>query len=256
VDASQAYERMLPSMLDYWRAVAAGHPQSSLIERDGVLAAVVPVAPSRSFFNSVLYEDAAALPGIVDELADAYEQAGVDAWTVWVPRGHTEIAELLDGAGHAHDAQPRMMTLENLSAIEPGGLDGVEWTRDPDMDEFGLVCDRAFEFMGEGLLEAVAGGLQVADSHFYLARHEGEPAATAMIIDRDGDAGVFAIATDPAARGHGLATALMRQALCDARERGCVTSTLQSTKMGFPIYERLGYANHGAIDMWERRKPR
>lgn len=75
-----------------------------------------------------------------------------------------------------------------------------------------------------------------------------------MIIDAHGDAGAYAIATVPAARGRGLATGLLRQALSDARERGCSTSTLQATKVGFPIYERLGFENLGPIDMWERRK--
>ncbi|MGZ5420170.1 MAG: GNAT family N-acetyltransferase [Solirubrobacterales bacterium] len=256
MDAAQAYERMLLSMLDFWRGVAAASAESSVIEGDGILAAVVPSAPSRSFFNSVLYEDPVALPDRLDELAAAYGQAGVAAWTVWVPRDHAETAELLEGAGHKHDAQPRMMVLEDLESVEPSRLEGVEWTRDPDPREFGLVCDRAFGIEGEGFLQAVDDRLEIPDAHLYLAQHEGEPAATAMIIDRDGDAGVFAIATDPAAQGKGLATALVCQALCDARERGCETSTLQATKRGFPIYERLGYTNHGPIDMWERRKPR
>jgi GNAT superfamily N-acetyltransferase len=66
---------------------------------------------------------------------------------------------------------------------------------------------------------------------------------------------VTLVGTLEAARGRGLATLLMRRALADARERGCTTTTLVATKMGHPIYARLGYRDFGRVQMWERRKP-
>jgi GNAT superfamily N-acetyltransferase len=252
MDAAQAFERMLPSMLDFWRGVAAASQRGELIEGDGLLAAVVPETPSRSFFNSVLYERPSALEGRLDGLAAAYDDAGVRAWTVWSPREHTQAAELLAAAGHAHDAKPRMMVLEDLGGIEAAGTK-LDWSADPDPREFGLILDRGFGIEGEGFCQVAPEGVEIEDSYAYLARHEGEPAATAMVIDRGGDAGIYAIATTPSARGNRLATALLSEALLEARDRGCVTSTLQATKAGFPIYERLGYENFGPIDMWERR---
>ena len=64
------------------------------------------------------------------------------------------------------------------------------------------------------------------------------------------------VATLPEARGRGLAGALMAHALVDAGERGLRTSTLVATKMGRPVYERLGYRGLGALEMWERRELR
>jgi hypothetical protein len=46
----------------------------------------------------------------------------------------------------------------------------------------------------------------------------------------------------------------MHVALAEARERGLRTSTLQSTKFGYPVYERLGYEPVCRIQMWERRR--
>jgi len=63
------------------------------------------------------------------------------------------------------------------------------------------------------------------------------------------------VATLPEARGRGLAARLLTHALHDARERGCTTTSLQATKMGQPLYERLGYRNLGPLHMWERRAP-
>ncbi len=57
----------------------------------------------------------------------------------------------------------------------------------------------------------------------------------------------------PEARGRGLASRLMQRALWDARQNGCDISTLQATKLGEPVYARMGYQSHGALQMWEKR---
>jgi hypothetical protein len=46
----------------------------------------------------------------------------------------------------------------------------------------------------------------------------------------------------------------MARALADARERGQLTTALVATKLGRPVYERVGYRDFGAFQMWERRK--
>ena len=89
----------------------------------------------------------------------------------------------------------------------------------------------------------------------YLAQANGTPSACAAACDTDGDCGIFLVATLPGARGRGLAGTLVSRALLDAR-RGCTTSTLQATKMGEPVYERLGYRTLGRLQMWEQRRPR
>src|SRR4051812_18734298 len=105
-------------MEPFWRAVAELSPGASLIEEDEVTAAIVPLAPNRSFFNSVLYRNPGALAAKLDALAAAYEKAGINAWTVWTLRSHASTAELLEAAGHARDAQPRIMVVDDLSRIE------------------------------------------------------------------------------------------------------------------------------------------
>lgn len=254
MDAAGWHLRTLASMEPFWRTIVAQSPGASLIEDDGMLAAVVPMAPNRSFFNSVMYRDPEVLTARLADLAVAYEEAGVNAWTVWTPRSHEQTAELLQAAGHQLDAQPRIMVVPDLARIEEPDLDRVEWTRDPDPAEFARVLDQGFGMGDEGFARAVEGRFDVPDGHLYLARHQSEPATTAMVIDADGDAGVYAIASVPEARGRGLARNLMARAVCDARERGCRTSTLQATKAGFPVYQRMGYEGIEPFDMWERRK--
>ena len=45
----------------------------------------------------------------------------------------------------------------------------------------------------------------------------------------------------------------MPLALAQARTRGCVTTSLQASRRGRPLYERMGYRPLGALEMWERR---
>ena len=71
--------------------------------------------------------------------------------------------------------------------------------------------------------------------------------------DHGGDCSIWWVATVPEARGRGSprasCAALWRTA--GARLR---VSTLQATKLGRPVYERLGYRAFGTIEMWERRR--
>ena len=89
----------------------------------------------------------------------------------------------------------------------------------------------------------------------YQARVDGEPVSVLGTIDDGDDCGVYLVATLKGHRGKGLARRLLHAALAEARERGLRTSTLQATKLGYPVYERLGYEAICALQMWERRKP-
>jgi GNAT superfamily N-acetyltransferase len=94
-----------------------------------------------------------------------------------------------------------------------------------------------------------------AGAHMYLASVDGKDACSVVILDHEGDAGVWAVGTNENARGRGLAKGLLSRALEHARDRGCATTTLQATRAGRPAYERLGYRDLGTLEMWERRKP-
>jgi GNAT superfamily N-acetyltransferase len=89
----------------------------------------------------------------------------------------------------------------------------------------------------------------------YFARERGELAACAAAIDEGNDCGIYCVATRPASRQRGLASGLMRRALADAHSRGCATSSLQSSEIGFPVYQHLGYRDLCAIETWEYRRP-
>jgi ribosomal protein S18 acetylase RimI-like enzyme len=222
-----------------------------LFERDGVMATVLPEIPDRSVVNSVLYEDAAALANVLDELATTYREEGVRAWTVWVPGQDEAARSLLQEAGHVLDADPAAMVAD-LATVEPPRDDDPEPDPEPRLEDLGRLNDVAYG-TGDQLAKAIGEG-EGDPAHLYLKKEAGEPIAGLVTADHEGDMSVWWVATAPAARGRGLASGLMRRALADGRERGNDISTLQSTKLGQPVYEALGYRAFGTCEMWERRE--
>jgi GNAT superfamily N-acetyltransferase len=235
----------------FWRlmADAAG---GTVWERDGMQAAIFPVAPDRSVFNSVFYEHGEPLIGALEELAAVYDEAGVRAWTVWVPEADAAVAEALAAAGHLLDASPRDMGME-LSELRPPEHDPVLALREEmDMTTLARINEIAYGW-APGEFDHVAAAV-LPDFRVYLAELEGETVATAAAWDHGTDCVIEWVATLPEARGRGVSTRLMAHALAEAPRRGLRTTSLQATQLGYPVYERLGYRSFGTVQMWERRK--
>jgi GNAT superfamily N-acetyltransferase len=68
------------------------------------------------------------------------------------------------------------------------------------------------------------------------------PVATNMLFNGGGVASVYAVATDPTARGKGIGAAITLKPLLEARDNdGYKYSVLFSTEMGIKVYERIGF---------------
>jgi GNAT superfamily N-acetyltransferase len=253
MDRTEAIALQRRNLDGFVRMLAMGADDSALFERDGVLAAIVPACPERSVINSVIYRDAEALGAAREELARAYEDAGVRAWTVWVPEDEADAAKLLEEAGHHLDASPLAMTLDLAGLPEPDG-DELDWDNRATADDVARINDNAYGFESPEFGAAMTRLPGALPLRFYQARADGKPACVVGILDEDADSGVYLVATLKDHRGRGLARRLLHRALTESRERGQRTSTLQATKLGAPVYERLGYQTFGALEMWERRR--
>lgn len=250
-DSSGWLALVVRSMIGTWRTLALTNGAETF-EREGVFGVATPAVPERSVFNSVGYTDPGAFLGAYRQLRDEYDERGC-AWTVWVPEEDLGVARALMEAGHILDAAPRAMAMPLAAVAEPD-LTGIEWTGAGDIPTACLINDHSYGYP-EGTWarfnDSAAAGLRT-----YLASLAGRPVATVGAIHHDGDCEIWSVATEPEARGRGLSTALMRQALWDAREEGCETASLQATKLGRHVYERVGFEDFGALQMWERRPAR
>ena len=74
-----------------------------------------------------------------------------------------------------------------------------------------------------------------------------------MAHDVGSDTAVWFVATLPQAQRNGLAAAILKRLLLDARERGQTTASLQASQKGRPLYERLGFTTVGSLHLYEER---
>ena len=234
-----------------WSLMAEGSGGTVRAEGD-VVAAIIPRVPDRSVFNSVFYEDGGELIDSLEEIGAAYDEAGVRAWTVWVPESDTEVAAALEAAGHTNDAQPRAMAMATADLDKPEPDPSFDLRDELDMAEVGRLNEIAYGWP-PGTFDVFAGA-QVPDTYGHLATLDGETVGCVVAWDDRDDAQIVWVATLPEARGRGIATALMARAVEAAAQRGRLTTTLVATALGAPVYRKVGYRDFGALIMWERRK--
>lgn len=133
----------------------------------------------------------------------------------------------------------RSVTIETVTAST---LD--EWSRTDfmgfgfpeDFTEYARTLDRAYGEPGDTRLVR------------FLARVDGEAAATSALLPGPTLGGIYSVATLPEHRGSGLGTAMTLTAMRAARDAGCAAAVLQASTMGQPVYERLGFRVVGSID--------
>ena len=218
---------------------------------DGDLqAALVPASPNRSFFNSVFYRGTDGMLETLPRLAEAYNEAGVNAWTVWVPADDERAREGLEAAGHKLDATPRAMGFELSELQMPNPDPELEIHEETDMELLRQINETAYGYP-PGDFPPIA---PMPGTEVYLASLDGETVCSTLVWAPGEDAEITFVATLPEARGRGISGRLLGYALERQLERGKSASTLIATKLGFPVYETLGYRDVGGLEMWEKRK--
>jgi ribosomal protein S18 acetylase RimI-like enzyme len=219
------------STLAYLHRLCAEHsPGGAVAELDGYVLCTVPDAADSPWLNvAVPVGDTTS----TDRLAGWFEGRGAGTWGIW-----TEGGERVQGLYPSADPVAMGARMEDVdvegAAGEPVGLGLV-----------GTVNDIAYAHL-DARLERITPRLEGRVRAFGL-----EGAAVALSCEHDGDAGIYYVATLPDARGRGLARAVVKRALADARERGCTSTTLQASDMGARLYESLGYERTGPLKLWE-----
>jgi Acetyltransferase (GNAT) family len=110
----------------------------------------------------------------------------------------------------------------------------------------GRVCFEFPDFAGDAFLDCWKSRGLDSQSIFraYVGLLNGEPVATASMFLGAGVAGIYNIGTIPEKRRQGMGFAMTLRPLLEAREIGYRVGILQASKMGEPVYKKIGFQEY------------
>jgi len=222
-------------------------PRATLIEEEGMVAAVVPTVPTSSLMNVAVAVDPTAAPRRLDQLAARFTRGGAAKWGFWVDGEDERAAEIARRQGMVLDSRPAAM----VARLDELPFDDAPPRTAADLATVGRINDLAYGYPEPKLGPPIAA--LPASVLTYGVEHAGETASVAMAHDVGDDTAVWFVATLPHAQRNGLARLILRRLLLDARERGQRTASLQASIAGRPLYERLGFEWVGSLHLYEEQ---
>jgi GNAT superfamily N-acetyltransferase len=88
----------------------------------------------------------------------------------------------------------------------------------------------------------------------YLVRRNGAPVASTTLFVHKQSAGIYNVATLPAERGRGLASAVTVRALQDALAMGARVGVLHASEMAESVYRRMGFIDCPSWGSFQERR--
>jgi predicted GNAT family acetyltransferase len=97
--------------------------------------------------------------------------------------------------------------------------------------------------MPESVLRGIVVPADFGGSTFraYVGYTNGQPVSVGESVRVGRTIGVYSVGTLAEARGRGYGSAMSRRIVADGADAGCDVAVLQSSAMGYPIYQRLGF---------------
>jgi GNAT superfamily N-acetyltransferase len=157
-----------------------------------------------------------------------------------------DLAERLEEAGFHRDETPGMaVKIDEL--VEPAKPEGFRIERVESPDElvaYARLMVKAYGMPEHGWDWFIGGFVNMGlgdDFRHYIGYLDDKPVATSSMFYSDGVAGLYNVATLPETRGKGVGAVMSYAPFKDALERGYRFGILQSSRMGYNVYRRLGF---------------
>ena len=229
--------------------ISAGSPGGVIQEGDGLLLHA-GAHPTRAFVNGAKRTDVSMPAEEVLARADAFFAARGHDYTIMV-RTHadSDLEEGLLDAGFTRMYDNAGMILEHRfeDREAPPGVEIRRVSSAPEARDFAGVNAEVFEGDDAGMkgfvhtLFADVRSLVAPHIAGFVAYLEGAPVSAALTLVSHGVAWLGWVVTKEAVRGRGLGEAVTRTATNAGFDLGARMASLQASKMGEPLYRRMGF---------------
>lgn len=252
---AEAVARAHLAFAECYRTIGRHAPGGAVAEWDGVTAVASGLAEPQ--FNRLFLFAPVPRPGAVIARARRFfDEAGLPWCVIASPEAAAGFAPAARESGFLAGPSVPLMVLAPIPH-EGKAMPGLEIRRvrdQPEADVFVRTMERGFEARA-GLFDVFAspGVWSAEGAAYYLGYSAGEPVATISRVAYACSAGIFNVSTVPRHRRHGVAEAMTWHAVHEALAIGCTSSSLQATRMGMPVYARMGFEHVANYSVWYAR---
>jgi ribosomal protein S18 acetylase RimI-like enzyme len=196
----------------------------------------------------------------IEQIASMIKKLNISASWYITPQSHpANLQKFLKFHGFTHKDDWSAMAIDLKTTPESFDIpEAMEIKEVLNLDELKTWTDilvKSFEFpeITQSYKKYfINAGLESLNSHYYLGFLNGKPAATGVLFDGEGAAGLFYIGTVPEARRQGIAKAMVCYLLSTAKKKGYPISVLQASEMGYPVYKKIGFKKYYTTKIYRR----
>ncbi len=230
------------TLIGCWGALTQLSPAARMINTSAATAAVFPSwVPLNNAILHIAPDDREAEDAVL-QLSACYAEEGVATWALWVRSDITNL-DTPDTGPEISDLQRDTTTLVMHATLSSGRQlqDGVVCTSIATATRAGDEPVRRADLEPPDDVPGLTGWVMLRES---------VAVASAWSFLNGSDCGIYTVGTQPEWRRRGLAHALMEHVLGEAWRHGARTASLQSTRMGQPLYLSLGFQAVGRYEEW------
>jgi GNAT superfamily N-acetyltransferase len=244
VDGLQAFQRNWIGFFD----AATRYSQAARSWREDGLVIGITGLPISAFNAAIVLDEASLTPERIPKLAEPFEEAGLPFSIQVCSRAPVPAcAEAVKSLGYVElFADPVMICEGSLQPVAANPAVDIQ----PAVASEDRACYREILVQGFSLPPDVSPEffdllLSLREGYHLLARLDGEPVGSGMLLYAGGVAAIYNVATLPSVRRQGIAAAMMLRLHSQALADGYPATVLASSPMGLPLYHRLGYRHTG-----------
>jgi ribosomal protein S18 acetylase RimI-like enzyme len=215
----------------------------------GGVAVAGPYGVPNAYVNTAVPTDLRY--SAVDFFDDAVEFfAGLGrVFVLWAPMSDPSMAEEAARRNLVRDKEPSPAMVSSTAVMVASSLQCRLVDGEESAAVFGDLCERGYDAPGMAKLLWLQESYSAADSYWHVAFEGDVPVSAACGYLSGSTGGIYSVATPAEFRGRGFAASITAVATNHLFTLGASEVVLQSSKLGFGVYERLGFS---VYDQYER----